>query len=90
MSVQDVEDLVFRSAADGASGVVTYVAETMCNEVTVPKVHAFIRAAKEAQRLLGEGCPREQLGRRVSAEGRAKLWERWCGHKPPIETRDGG
>jgi hypothetical protein len=89
MSVQEVEDFVFQSAADGASGVITYVAEAICNEESVPKVHAFIRAAKEAKRLVAEGCPREEIGQRVSPEGRAKLWDQWCGYLSPLSSRGG-
>lgn len=89
MTEQDVEDFVFQSAADGASGLVTYVAETMCNEETVPKVHAFIRAAKEAKQLLDDGCPREELGQKVSPEGRAKLWDQWCGFLSERSSRGG-
>jgi len=89
MSVQDVGDFVFQSAADGASGVITYVAEAMCNEETVPKVHAFIRAAKEAKRLLDEGCPRAEMAQRVSPAGRATLWDAWCGYLSPRSSRGG-
>ncbi|MGQ9729966.1 MAG: hypothetical protein ACUVX8_01710 [Candidatus Zipacnadales bacterium] len=81
MSCQDVEDFVYQSAADGASGVITYVAETLCNEEGVTKIHAFIRAAKKAKRLIDEGCPREELAQLVSADGRQKLWDQWCGRR---------
>jgi hypothetical protein len=89
MSAQDVEDFVFQSAADGASGVTTYVAEMTCNEESVPKVHAFIGAAKEAKRLIDEGCSRQEVGQRVSPEGRAKLWDQWCGYLSPMSSRGG-
>jgi len=89
MSAQDVEDFVFQSAADGASGVITYVAETMCNAETVPKVHAFIRAAKEVKRLVDEGCPRAEIAQRVSPAGRANLWDAWCGYLSPRSSRGG-
>ncbi|NDK15357.1 MAG: hypothetical protein COY42_34985 [Armatimonadetes bacterium CG_4_10_14_0_8_um_filter_66_14] len=89
MSVQEVEDFVYQSAADCASSVCSYVAEGMCNDAGVAKVHAFIRAGKEATRLVAEGCTREELGQRVSAAGRAKLWEGWCGYLSPESTRGG-
>jgi hypothetical protein len=89
MSVQEVEDFVFQSAADGASSVTTSVAETMCNQETVLKVHAFIRAGKEAKRLLDEGCPRAELAARVSPEGKRKLWDAWCGYAGPKSSRGG-
>jgi hypothetical protein len=89
MSVQEVEDFVYQSAADGASSVVTYVAEGMCNDDGVAKVHAFIRAGKEAKRLVAEGCSREEIGQIVSAEGKQKLWEGWCGYLSPESTRGG-
>ena len=89
MSCQDVEDFVFQSAADGASGVHTVVAETMCHPEGVAKVHAFMRAAKEAKRLIGEGIPREELRRRVSSAGRETLWEGWCGYLGSRSSRAG-
>jgi hypothetical protein len=54
MSMQEVEDFVFQSCADGASGVTTNVAETMCSPERVEQVHAFIRAGKECKRRLFE------------------------------------
>lgn len=89
MSVQDVEDFVYQSAADGASSVCTYVAEGMCNEEGVAKVHAFIRAGKEAARLIAEGCSRAKIGELVSDAGKAELWEGWCGYLGPESTRGG-
>ncbi len=89
MSLQDVADFVFQSAADGASGVTTIVAETMCNQEDVAKVHAFIRAGKEAKRLLESGCTREEIGERVSPAGKEKLWDGWCGFLSPKSSRGG-
>ena len=89
MSVQDVEDFVYQAAADGANSVVSYVAESMCHEGCVPKVHAFIRAGKHAKRLVEEGRSREEIGQLVSAGGRQKLWEGWCGYLGPESTRGG-
>ncbi len=81
MSVQEVEDFVFLACADGASSVTTHVAETMCNEERIRQVEAFIRAGKEAKALVADGCPREEIRQRASEEGRAKLWDGWCGYK---------
>lgn len=80
MPAQEVEDFVFLSAADGANGVSLTLAETICDDASVPKVQAFMRAGKEARQLLGEGCSREELRQRASEEGRRKLWEGWCGY----------
>ncbi len=77
MSCRDIEDFVFQTVADGASTVFTYVSSTMCNEVTVKKVHAFIQAAKEAKRMFDEGASREEIGSCVSSEGRKKFWDHW-------------
>jgi len=49
----------------------------MCNPETVKKVHAFIDAAKETERMLKEGASRERIGECVSAEGKEKLWDHW-------------
>lgn len=89
MEVQEVEDFVFQSCADGASSVHTFVAEGMCNEATVPKVQAFIRAAEEATALVAQGCSREEIAQRVSPAGREKLWGGWCGFLSPVSSRGG-
>jgi hypothetical protein len=49
----------------------------MCNEETLKKVHAFIGAAKEAERMLDKGKTREQIGECVSEEGKKKFWAHW-------------
>lgn len=89
MSVQETSDFVFMAAADGASGVTTVIAEETCDEKGVAMIQAFIAAGKEARQLLADGCPREELRAHVSTEGRAKLWERWCGYKGPLSSRGG-
>jgi len=77
LAVQEVEDWVFQAVTDGASYVFTHIAEIMCSDETVEKVHALIRAAKEAERLLAAGATREQIGERVSPAGRKRFWDRW-------------
>jgi hypothetical protein len=77
LSCQDITDWVYQAVADGASSVFTYVADGMCNEETVPKVHAFIEAAKEAERMLTSGCARADVGECVSPEGQSKFWDHW-------------
>ena len=77
MSCLDVEDFVYQAVADGAGYVFTFIEAVMCDEETAEKVRAFITAAKEAERLLAEGASREQIGQRVSSEGREKFWEHW-------------
>jgi hypothetical protein len=89
MSRQEVADFVFQAVADGASSVTLSVAETMCNPERVAQVHAFIDAAKEARRLFDEGADRAAIGERVSPEGRAKLWDAWCGYLGPESSRGG-
>ena len=77
MTGQEVEDFVFQAVADGASRVVTYIEGTMCSHETAGKVRAFIRAAKEVERLLGEGCSRAEVGAHVSEAGKRKFWDNW-------------
>jgi len=77
MDCQDVRDFVFKAAVDGASVVFTVVAEDMCNEPTVEKVHAFISAAKEVKKLLDQGVSRSELSQYVSASGKDKFWVKW-------------
>jgi len=61
LTVPEVEEFVFRAVADGASRVVTYIEGSMCGVETVPKVLAFIRAAKQVERLFAEGVSRQQI-----------------------------
>lgn len=61
MSEADVEKWVFDAVTDGASTVHTNVGIKRSTPEDVARVHAFIRAAKEVERLLSEGCPREEL-----------------------------
>jgi hypothetical protein len=49
----------------------------MCEAAHVPKVEAFIRAGKEAKRLLLAGVTRAELRDRVSESGRRKFWQSW-------------
>ena len=77
LTVEEVRDFVFQAVADGASGVHTYVAHGMSNEETVPKVHAFIDAAKETARMFERGASREDIAQCVSEAGRKKFWEHW-------------
>jgi hypothetical protein len=77
LSESDVRDWVFQAAADGASSVFTYVCAGMCTPVMVRKVHAFIVAAKKVKRMLDSGASRQEVGREVSAQGRARFWSRW-------------
>ncbi len=79
MTTRDVRDFVFQAVADGASRVHSNVAETMCDPASVEKVHAFIDAAKEAERLLDAGASRAEIGERVSPEGKTKFWDHWWG-----------
>jgi len=78
LDAQDVEDFVFQSAADGASRVFTILEANSCSGENIPKIDAFIRAAKEVKRLLDEGCPRRALADHVSERGRHKFWDNWC------------
>ncbi len=89
MDAAEVADFVYIAAADGASGVSLTLAETICDDASVVKVEAFMAAGREATRLLGEGCSREELRQRASAAGREKLWEGWCGYLGPDSSRGG-
>jgi hypothetical protein len=77
MTGQDVDDFVFQAVADGASSVVTYIEGTMCTEQTAAKVKAFIRAAKQVESLIAEGCSRAELALHVSESGKRKFWDNW-------------
>ncbi len=77
MTVQDVRDFVFQSAADGASGVTTVVEEIMCRDENVPKVLAFVQAGREAKQMIAEGVPREEMAELVTLANRPRYWDHW-------------
>ena len=75
MDEELVRDFVFQAAADGASQVFTIIEGTLSTDSEYPKVMAFKAAGEEVEKLLGEGCSREELGTYVSARGKARFWE---------------
>lgn len=69
----EVADFVYQSVADGASGVFTYVCHGMCNDETVKKVHSFISACRNTEKLLNEEhVSRQELATLVSSSGKKK------------------
>ncbi|MBT7302826.1 MAG: hypothetical protein HN849_25065, partial [Victivallales bacterium] len=49
----------------------------MCQPEQVPKVNAFIAAAREVAAKLEAGASRDDLAQEVSAAGRARFWDHW-------------
>lgn len=79
MSETDVQDFVYKAAADGASRVFTIVSATMVNETGVRKVQAFMEAGRRVEEILNDGGTRADVGELVSARGREILWRNWAG-----------
>ncbi len=77
LTVAETADFVYQAAADGASGVFTYVCHGMCNKATVEKVHAFIAAGKKVEAMFFQGATPEEIGKLVSDSGRRKFWDNW-------------
>lgn len=77
MSCQDIEDFVYQTVADGASYVFTFIEAVMCDESTAEKVRTFTSTARHAEKLLGDGASREEIGNRVSESGKNKFWNHW-------------
>jgi len=77
LDVELIRDFVFQAAADGASQVFTIIEGTLSTEEEHPKVMAFKAAGEEVEKLLGDGCSREELGTYVSERGRARFWDRF-------------
>jgi hypothetical protein len=59
---EQVRRYAYEGVVGGASGVFCTIARTMTSAEDAGKVRAFIEAAREVERLLAEGCPRERLG----------------------------
>ena len=62
LGCDEIRRFVFEAVADGASGVFGSIARTMTSADDTRKIHTFIDAAKQAEHLLVEGCPRHRLG----------------------------
>lgn len=77
LTAEETADFVYKSAADGASGVFTIVGNKMCDPESVKKVYSFIEAAKRTEKLLKEGMPRKELLQFVSQKGMEKFWSDW-------------
>jgi len=77
LSVQEVADFVYQAIADGASGISTSVCHGMCNDESVEKVHSFIAACQEVERMFSRGASREEIRKMVSESGRNKFWNNW-------------
>jgi len=75
MSCEMVEDFVFKAAADGAGYVFTFIEAVMCDEQTAEKVRAFIKAARQAKQLIGQGASRQELRMYITKQGRKRIWE---------------
>ena len=60
-SIGQIRDYVLSGAADGASGVFLNLIRDTVTPDCVPKVHAFMAAAREAEQRLRDGCPRHRL-----------------------------
>ena len=61
LSQAQIRRFAFDSVADGASGVFCTIARTMTGQDDAAKVHTFIEAAKQVEKLLADGCPRQEL-----------------------------
>ena len=77
MDEELVRDFLFQAAADGASQVFTIIEGTLSTEEGYRKVMAFKAAGEEVEKLLAQGCSREELGTYVSERGKARYWERF-------------
>ena len=75
MDEELVRDFLFQAAADGASSVFTIIEGSLSTEEEYRKVMAFKAAGEEAEKLLSDGCSRQELGTYVGARGKARFWE---------------
>jgi hypothetical protein len=61
LTSDQVRGFVTHAVAEGASGVFCTLSRTMTGPEAARKIHAFIEAAVQVERLLADGCPREEL-----------------------------
>ncbi|MFA6714922.1 MAG: uroporphyrinogen decarboxylase family protein [Victivallales bacterium] len=77
LTPQDTADFVYQAVADGASGVFTYIANSMCGPEAAEKVYSFIAACKNVEKMLSKGATRRDISKLVSESGRKKFWNEW-------------
>ena len=77
MTISDMSDFVFQSVADGTNVLFTFIEAFMLDDVHLKKMDAFIKAAKEAQKMFDSGASREDIGMNVSVAGKKKFWDDW-------------
>ncbi len=65
------------SAEDGVSRVWTVVGVGLYNEESATKVKMFVATAKEVEEMFKQKISREEIGKMVSDEGKAKFWADW-------------
>ncbi|MDP7634896.1 MAG: hypothetical protein QF402_18295, partial [Candidatus Latescibacteria bacterium] len=70
-----VRDFLFQAAADGASSVFTIIEGSLSDDEGHAKVMAFKAAGEQVERLLAEGCSRQELGSYVGERGKERFWD---------------
>ena len=85
MTVEDIAQFVYYSAAAGASNVFTIFEPIMCNTVTIEKVKAFMSAAERVESLFN-AAPLEHDRSKVLKPLIDKnwSWDNWTGYIPLI------
>lgn len=61
LACDPIRRFVVDAAVEGASGVFCTLSRTMTTPTEAIKIHTFIKAAVEVERLLAAGCPRDEL-----------------------------
>jgi len=77
LSVQEVQDWVYQTVADGASEIFTIVTFQHVNELGIKKVLAFENACKICKEMIDKGAKRKEFESFVSKEGKKKFWDNW-------------
>jgi len=83
MTIEDVMQFVYHSAAAGASNVFTVFEPVMCNSATIRKVKAFMTAAEKVKFLFNDSPMEKDLSKLLDPLVDKKWsWDNWTGYIP--------
>ena len=77
LTVNEVQDWVFKTVADGANEIFSIVTYEQINDEGVKKVVAFDEACKLSKQMIDKGASRKEFESLVSKEGKKRFWANW-------------
>ena len=83
MTIQDVMQFIYHSAAAGVSNIFTIFEPIMCNAITIDKVEAFINAAEKVEDLFDSASIQQNCSETLASLTDINwCWNNWTGYMP--------